>query len=218
MRRGYRDQKSLNENLAPLRRFLGSQVGRPWNKVYADLSAGIDRRNTVQDHIYAHIENYVEIRTYWDASDLAQPNNGQCVRILGRAWRSGNVDLAHCYSELYVHPLSGLLLRNRYYQSYQSAGRERRQNQHVKLSAQRVRVSVDCECRRIDEIWYKIDFAPYPVLPKGETRLIWVVIIRSLVAGASPDRYACRKRQMSGRDIDQMKKGPFGPFSLGTGP
>ena len=77
MRRGYRDQKSLNENLAPLRRFLGSQVGRPWNKVYADLSAGIDRRNTVQDHIYAHIENYVEIRTYWDASDLAQPNNGQ---------------------------------------------------------------------------------------------------------------------------------------------
>lgn len=30
------DTKSLNENLAPLRRYLARQVGRPWSKVYSE--------------------------------------------------------------------------------------------------------------------------------------------------------------------------------------
>lgn len=39
MKREIIGEKYLNENLSPLRRFLASQVGRPWNKVYADISA-----------------------------------------------------------------------------------------------------------------------------------------------------------------------------------
>jgi len=41
MRRRYAvsgDWKELNENLAPLRRYLERQVGRPWNKVYSEIS------------------------------------------------------------------------------------------------------------------------------------------------------------------------------------
>src|SRR5438309_9686382 len=30
-------EKWLNENLAPLRRYLESNVGRPWSKVYAEI-------------------------------------------------------------------------------------------------------------------------------------------------------------------------------------
>ena len=33
------DRKELNENLAPLRRYLEGQVGRPWDKVYAEIAA-----------------------------------------------------------------------------------------------------------------------------------------------------------------------------------
>jgi len=29
--------KQLNENLAPLRRFLRSRVGRPWDEVYSEI-------------------------------------------------------------------------------------------------------------------------------------------------------------------------------------
>lgn len=40
MRRAHRgERKHLNENLAPLRRYLTSQVGRPWAKVYSEIAA-----------------------------------------------------------------------------------------------------------------------------------------------------------------------------------
>ena len=42
MRRGHAlrgDRKELNENLTPLRCFLESQVGRPWDKVYPDYAS-----------------------------------------------------------------------------------------------------------------------------------------------------------------------------------
>jgi len=59
---GYRD---LNENLAPLRRYLCAQVGRPWDKVFSEICTNIDRRNTVQQHIHQHIRDFIAI----DASE-----------------------------------------------------------------------------------------------------------------------------------------------------
>jgi hypothetical protein len=38
MRVGY-GYRSLNENLAPLRRYLHAQIGRPWNKVFSEICA-----------------------------------------------------------------------------------------------------------------------------------------------------------------------------------
>jgi hypothetical protein len=60
MRAGY-GYRALNENLAPLRRFLHAQIGRPWNKVFSEICAGIDRRNTVQQHIHQHISDFTAI-------------------------------------------------------------------------------------------------------------------------------------------------------------
>ena len=60
MRAGY-GYRSLNENLAPLRRYLHAQIGRPWNKVFSEICAGIDRRNTVQQHIHQHIRDFIAI-------------------------------------------------------------------------------------------------------------------------------------------------------------
>jgi len=39
-----RHEKWLNENLAPLRRYLMRQVGRPWDKVYGEIRKTIDTR------------------------------------------------------------------------------------------------------------------------------------------------------------------------------
>ena len=36
-----RRDKHLNENLAPLRRYLRSQVGRPWDKVFSEIRAKV---------------------------------------------------------------------------------------------------------------------------------------------------------------------------------
>jgi hypothetical protein len=51
--------KTLNENLRPLRRYLDRQVGRPWNKVYADIAANLRVDNTVQQHVRDHLRDFV---------------------------------------------------------------------------------------------------------------------------------------------------------------
>lgn len=53
--------KWLNENLAPLRRFLRSRVGQPWDKVHGEICARIAPRSTVQQHVLQHLDGYVEL-------------------------------------------------------------------------------------------------------------------------------------------------------------
>lgn len=53
--------KMLNENLAPLRRYLGKQVGRPWNTVYSEICAHLKSASTVQQHVRDHIRDYVQL-------------------------------------------------------------------------------------------------------------------------------------------------------------
>ena len=52
--------KHLNEHLGPLRRYLDRQVGRPWDQVFSEICAHIDRSSAVQDHVRDHVEGYVE--------------------------------------------------------------------------------------------------------------------------------------------------------------
>ena len=68
------DHKMLNENLAPLRRYLGKQVGRPWNKVYSEICAHLKSTSTVQQHVRDHIRDYVQLNPrddmrVWPGSD-----------------------------------------------------------------------------------------------------------------------------------------------------
>src|SRR5437899_2380737 len=52
--------KELNENLNPLKKFLMKSVGRPWNKVKAEIHEHIRPTSTVQNHVLQHLDNYVE--------------------------------------------------------------------------------------------------------------------------------------------------------------
>jgi len=67
-REGYRrrwtsGQKHLNEHLSPLRRYLQSQVGRPWNKVHSEISRHLRLDSAVQSHVLDHLWDYVEVNT-----------------------------------------------------------------------------------------------------------------------------------------------------------
>ncbi|HRI68206.1 MAG TPA: hypothetical protein PK156_28445 [Polyangium sp.] len=58
----YRGQtKSLNENLAPLRRFLERRVGRPWDAVWSELREFLSPKSTVQKHVFDHVQQFVEL-------------------------------------------------------------------------------------------------------------------------------------------------------------
>ena len=95
MRLGMRacnDYLDLNENLQPLRRYLRAQLGRPWDKVYSEICARIDRRNTVQQHIHQHIDDFIAIKVTENDGNWSQPGveiresfgTRSCTWILGR--------------------------------------------------------------------------------------------------------------------------------------
>jgi len=94
--------KVLNEHLAPLRRYLMSQTGRHWDKVFSEICAHINRNSAVQDHVRDHVFDYVALHVklvdgvlyhaagFW----IDQPLGGRFSR-----------------QTLYVCPRTGLLKR-----------------------------------------------------------------------------------------------------------
>lgn len=54
--------KSLNENLAPLVRFLRSRRGQPWDNVFSEICERLDTGSTVKMHVREHLEDFVLTR------------------------------------------------------------------------------------------------------------------------------------------------------------
>lgn len=95
--RGRRATKSLNEHLAPLRRFLLKNVGRPWNKVHSEISKHLRMTSAVQAHVLQHVDDYVEEHP---------------IMVDGVPHRTGVAGLTPVAGgrlSLYVCPRSGLL-------------------------------------------------------------------------------------------------------------
>jgi len=95
MRRPYvPNGKALNENLAPLRRYPDRQVGRPWNKVYSEISARLRARSAVQQHVRDHLHDFVAVKPR---------------RLVGLIRQRPGSDL--WFQPYYVDPRTGLLCR-----------------------------------------------------------------------------------------------------------
>ncbi|MGZ4843036.1 MAG: hypothetical protein ACXV5J_14895, partial [Candidatus Angelobacter sp.] len=97
----YRDYgysaKWFTDVLGPLRRFLEKNVGRPWNDVYSEMCASLDKRKATGKHIFDHATDMVETHCFMGT-------NGK-VRYLRWGIEECEVD------DLYVHPQTGLLCR-----------------------------------------------------------------------------------------------------------
>jgi hypothetical protein len=198
MRAGY-GYRRLNENLAPLRRYLHAQTGRPWNKVFSEICAGIDRRDTVQQHIHQHIRDFIAIDV-----DVCR---GQ-------------------YQGLYVDPRTGLIRSNKNCRSWRHGIAERRRREQAEVEARRRKVDERTYLLLLNEIWFtvEIDVMPEERLVDrvidgklhrqmtGESRYD-VVLQRNVSRTAraesrqreylygSSDFYAVSKRQISTREI-----------------
>ena len=116
--------RSLNENLAPLRRYLRAQVGRPWDKVFSEICANIDRRNTVQQHIHQHIRDFI-------ATDVGF-RDGQLVELTSR--RTLRPSDSGIYQELYVDPNTGLIRINKAYESWRQVAARRRARERAEIA------------------------------------------------------------------------------------
>lgn len=95
-----RYRPSFSENLRPLRRYLDTQVGRPWDKVYAEIRSHVDADNAVQFHILQHLYDKLAVRMHRDGDGVLwyHARWGGLDRIDGR-WGP----------DLYVCPDTGLI-------------------------------------------------------------------------------------------------------------
>lgn len=89
-------QRYLNEHLAPMRRFLRSRVGRPWNKVHQELCEHVSFDNAVQKHVLVHVFQFVQ--------RLVELKNGAVFKAEG--WGRGRKLPA---GTMYVCPNTGIL-------------------------------------------------------------------------------------------------------------
>jgi hypothetical protein len=210
---GQRDRdrcKSLNENLSPLERWLGRQVNRPWDKVYAELCARIDRRSTVQQHILQHLEDFVAIRVIEIDGELHVASHGGPLPLDARWGRW----------ELYVDPRTGILRRNR----KAIAKRVQSRREHVRrkfpgVPADRRDLAPDRQLHRLGGVWYEVTLAPIP--PRAEGLRKWIAPPFDVVLHCNAhafaydpqrgsanwrqygtcDRYAVRKRQLGHAEL-----------------
>ena len=52
--------RQFSEHLGPLRRYLQSQVGRPWSLVFSEICAHLHVDSAVQSHLRDHVLDFVE--------------------------------------------------------------------------------------------------------------------------------------------------------------
>jgi hypothetical protein len=172
--RPYRERKHFSDHLGPLRRFLSSNVGRPWDKVFSEISARITPSSTVQRHILGHLFSYVEV----DVVDV--------IRGVPYAhgWRGlAPVTSYHGRDQFFVHPKSGLLLP--------APLRERRAK--LERDEREVHVVADVVYAKFAGLWFRPELADKP-----RDLFYFDVIGREVVRG----RYARSKgRQLGKREL-----------------
>jgi hypothetical protein len=131
--------KMLNENLAPLQRYLARQVGRPWNKVYAEIAAHLKATSTVQQHVRDHLKDFVQLHP---SSDVRQYPWSK------RLW----------FQPFYVDRRDGLLKRTEGLAWAKALARRPPRA----VPDDRAPLDDRHELRRLDGIWFAVELAPLP--------------------------------------------------------
>ena len=192
-----RGSKHLNENLAPLRRFLLSRVGRPWNAVHSEIAAHLRVTSAVQKHVLDHLRDMVYTNVVELDGRLYEHGTGG-VRPLGSYRRA----------QVYVCPETGLLKK-------------------VPLvpgpaapppPIEVVPIDRTAQYRKIDGHWYRITLSPLPSEPDREVHDLLLGDLRKLGTAWQRgwelnqlygywDRYATAKRQIGKRELRRLPPG-----------
>jgi hypothetical protein len=203
--------KNLNENLAPLRRYLESQVNRPWDKVWSDISANLESGNTVQQHVRDHVQDFVAYRTF--------VRNGQ---VYTSSHYGTPCPLTETWQRLYVDPRTGILRRNKHYRAWARKRQDERKAANAERATRMREISPDTQLHKFeDRGWWKVTLAPIPITRTrtsngyrgyGEFHEPVIdVVLSAKFSDLPPDElygrydvYAVAKRQLSRKEIDAL--------------
>lgn len=97
--------KEFGEHLAPLKRYIEKQIGRPWDKVYSEICKSMgDGQTPVESHIFVHLDGYIcinVVRCSLDESRTGLVYHGMKYR---HRWAVSS-------GQLYVCPTTGIIKR-----------------------------------------------------------------------------------------------------------
>ncbi|MEZ5970354.1 MAG: hypothetical protein R3C31_00925 [Hyphomonadaceae bacterium] len=188
--------KALNETLNPLKRYLASNVGRPWNKVYSEISEHLKPTSTVQQHVRDHLDDFVATKTRM---------KGGAVVVTPRF--GGERALEDDWCLYYVHPRTGLLRKNEKYKRWNARRREARQRADAERAARMRVVDAKTQLHLLKGAWWEVKLAKIP-----ERQAYTDVVHRAGLSDmplellyGRPGVYARDKQQLSKADMKALK-------------
>lgn len=105
MKRSHRWRKGLTDLLGPLKRWLQSQVGKPWNDVYSEACAVIKPDSIIRLHVKTHLLQFVQRNAFMHEGKVcafdSRFGGGNIVPVEELSGRWANL--------FFVHPQTGVL-------------------------------------------------------------------------------------------------------------
>ena len=166
-RYGY-NTKDFSENFNPLWGVIRTNVNRPWDKVYGELCEVFDMRNHVNALIVLLLFQFVETKTVFeDGIVYARRYDGV-----------GPLEpLADSSCEYFVHPKTGILLKNKFYKNYKTIYKERVQAKLAEEAKLTLKINDTQVLRRRTEEypWFICTLAqiPQPIRTVTETGVVF---------------------------------------------
>ncbi len=133
----YGEGKEQSDLFGPMKRFLHSKVGQPWNDVWSEICE--HNKDFMGEHLKLHLDQYVE-------RHLTRIENGDLLNE--RGYVVGN---CHWRDEFYVDPDSGLL---QVFQ-YKKFVYEKKVQKIFQIDGQ--------DYYRHNDIWYRVKFEKWEV-------------------------------------------------------
>lgn len=154
--------KSLNENLAPLKRYLHKQVGRRWDDVFSEICQHLDTGSTVKMHVREHLDDFVD-------RHARRKSDGELWTSQG--W-GGETKVIDRWVELYVDPDDGVIKETRKLCKKHGVlfARNRwRQQRRANLDTRDFIRKVDDLnwFVRLDGMWYLLELSKNPTCAQG---------------------------------------------------
>jgi hypothetical protein len=188
--------KALNENLNPLKRYLASNVGRPWNKVYSEISEHLKPTSTVQQHVRDHLNDFVATKTRMKSGVVMVATRFGGERPLSEDW-----------SLFYVHPRTGLLRNNDKHVRWTTRQRQARAAAEAELASRMRVIDAKTQLHRLkDAVWWEVKLGKI-----GDGRQPDLVLEAGLSKRAPDTLYgragvrAIAKRQLNKTEIKRLK-------------
>jgi len=132
------EHKEFGENLAPLKRFVGKQVGKKWDKVYSEICKHNKKASAVGVHIFQHLYDFIIVK--------CEKHEDGSIHDCDLSYRWRTTELS--FGEIYVDPEDGIIKK---YKRNKRKVREPREPTSYELTP--------CEkLEKVKGIWYLIEF------------------------------------------------------------